>query len=160
VTRFWRFSVGALLNYILLTLNELQRKSANFLGWPRKRPKMHFSSKKAYQNAPVGFSVFTNCGKMVTMMKYKTVNQRDERGGGRDENCLCGFIRGIRAIRGSLSELDHGFHGFLAARPRSIWVRPSRTQPNRRLSCQREKSSRRLDLANKSLRCHVVADGK
>jgi hypothetical protein len=98
---------------------------------------MHFSSKKAYENTPGGFLVFAICGKMVGMMKYKTVNQRDENGDGRDENRLSGFIREIRAIRGSLPELHHGFHGchgFPAAWPRLVWVKPvalSRTQSNR-----------------------------
>ncbi len=70
---------------------------------------------------------------MVARMKYETVNQRDARDRGRDEKRLRGSIREIRAIRGSLPELDHGWHGvhgFPAAWHRWIWVRPSRTQSN------------------------------
>jgi hypothetical protein len=32
---------------------------------------MHFSSKKAYQNTPVGFSVFAICVIIVTAMRHK-----------------------------------------------------------------------------------------
>jgi hypothetical protein len=69
---------------------------------------------------------------MVAMMNYKKVNPRDQWGGEKDaRGGLLGFIRAIRAIRGSLPELDlgfHGVHGFPAAWPRWIWVKPSRTQ--------------------------------
>jgi len=47
------------------------------------------------------------------MMDYVIVIQRDAKGGERDvKDWLHGFIRAIRKIRGSLPELDHGFHGF------------------------------------------------
>jgi hypothetical protein len=59
-------------------------------------------------------------------MDYKNVNPRDEWGGEKDARG--GLLRCIRAIRGSLPKLDHGFHGFPAAWPRLIWVTPSRTQ--------------------------------
>jgi hypothetical protein len=69
---------------------------------------------------------------MVAMMDYKKVNPRDEWGAEKDaRGGLPGFIRAIRALRGSLPKLDHGFHGvhgFPAAWPRWIWVKPSRTQ--------------------------------
>jgi hypothetical protein len=69
---------------------------------------------------------------MVAMMDYKNVNPRDEWGGEKDaRGVLLGFIRAICAIRGSLPKLDHGFHGvhgFPAAWPRWIGVKPSRTQ--------------------------------
>jgi hypothetical protein len=73
----------------------------------------------------VGFLVFAFWRKIVAMMEYKTGNQRDARDGGRDENPRHGSIREIRAIRGSLSELDHGVQ---AAWPRLISVVPSRAQ--------------------------------
>jgi hypothetical protein len=62
------------------------------------------------------------------MMDYKNMNPRDEWVGEKDTRVgLLGFIRAIRAIRGSLPKLGHGFP---AAWPRLIWVRPSRTESN------------------------------
>jgi hypothetical protein len=91
---------------------------------------------------------------MVAMMDYKNVNPRDEWGGEKDaRGGLLGFIRASRALRGSLPKLDHGFHGvhgFPAAWPRWIWVKPSRTQSHSvalsRTQSNHERRSWRLAL--------------
>jgi len=72
-------------------------------------------------------------------MDYKKVNPRDEWGGEKDARG--GLLRFIRALRGSLPKLDHGFHGvhgFPAAWPRLIWVKPGRTQSNQSIRSNHE----------------------
>jgi len=88
------------------------------------------------------------------MMEYKTVNQRDERDGGRDEKRRHGSIREIHAIRGSLSELDHGLHGvhgLAAARLRLISVVPSRTQSHRQSQNMEQKLTKSTKLSSLAL---------
>jgi hypothetical protein len=107
-------------------------------------------SKKNHTKKPtVGFLVFKNWRKVVSMMNDKSVDQRDERDA---KPALRDFFR---AIRGSLPKLNHGFHGFHGLAAVSGQSNRGRTNAFSSLRALRGKTRLR---SRKSLISMIVSD--